>query len=176
MLSLNLESALKLANGRLRDRLAKLSLLTRECLLEVRQYIFDLRPLLTGEAELADALRGQIKEFQTITGLPVRLDLVGETRSLSLGVAITAYRVAQEALANAFRHAHASQIMVTLRYTDSGLEMLIDDDGCGIPAGIEGDGHGLRNMRERVTSHGGSIHLEGRPQEGTRVRIALPFA
>src|SRR3990170_7620744 len=114
MLTLNLEKAAEVASGdpKLGERLVGLVGLAKETLLEVRHYIFDLKPLLSGDAGLTTTIQGQIREFSTVSGLPVHLRVEGEERKVPLAVGSCLYRVAQEALANVYRHAEASAIDV----------------------------------------------------------------
>lgn len=174
MLSLNLDKLTEDADQSTKSKLRRLSVLAKECLLEVRQYIFDLRPLLSGEAELGEALRSQIREFQAISGLEVALDVRGERRPIPIGIATAAYRVAQEALANAFRHADASRLTAVLDYRDGRLLLSIEDDGIGMAPEPE-PGNGLRNMRERVESYGGTLDMRSRPSSGTQIEAVFPL-
>jgi len=89
MLSLNLEKAAEVASGdqRLGERLGRLVTLAKETLLEVRHYIFDLKPLLAGDTGLTSTIQGQIREFSTVSGLPVQMEIEGEERRVPLAVA-----------------------------------------------------------------------------------------
>jgi signal transduction histidine kinase len=174
MLSLNLDRATEMASGGLRDRLSDLTRLSRQCLLEVRQYIFDLRPLLSGETDLVAALRNQIREFETISGLEVEFDVTGSVRGLPFTVASTGYRVVQEGLANGFRHAEASQLVVGLEFRDADFSIAVEDDGIGIPPG-KGAGRGITNMTERVQALRGTLQIAGREGGGTRLAAVLPY-
>jgi signal transduction histidine kinase len=121
-------------------------------------------------AEL-DALAAQVRE----AGLPVFLSVSGAARPLPLGVDLSAYRIVQEALTNALKHAGASRADVTLHYGDRELELEICDDGSGAAAPAGGTGHGLVGMRERAAVFGGSLEAGARAGGGFRVRALLPF-
>jgi signal transduction histidine kinase len=88
------------------------------------------------------------------------------------------YRIGREALINAFRHAHARNIELELKYSSSGLEMLVRDDGCGIdPAMVEHgrEGHwGLPGMRERAERIGASLHVMSNGRAGTEIELSVP--
>ena len=175
MLTFNLERAAAAADQpELRQRLQQLVLVAKESLLEVRQYIFDIRPLLQGETDLGEAIRGQTREFNTISGLPIDLEISGDPAAVPLPVAAAAYRLTQEALANAFRHSGASQLNVRLEQTGAALAISVVDNGVGFEPG-GGDGHGLKNMRDRVEDMGGSLLIHSAPAAGTRVEVTLPF-
>jgi len=85
------------------------------------------------------------------------------------GLGLTVYRVVQEALTNAHRHAPGSPVRVELRHVGRDLEVLVEDDGTGASA-VQGAGHGLRGMRERVEMYGGRVDVgpRGRRRPGGR--------
>ncbi|UWZ51079.1 sensor histidine kinase [Dactylosporangium aurantiacum] len=102
------------------------------------------------------------------SGLPVGLTVTGRVDTLPAVVATTAYRIVQEALTNTLRHAHAGRVDVTVRATGSRLSLDIVDDGRGAPPGapLDGEGHGLRGMFERVRLLGGTLEA-GTVEAGT---------
>lgn len=175
MLSLNLETAAELASNEpvLGQRLAQLVTLAKQTLLEVRHYIFDLKPLLKGDAGLAESLESQIREFNTVSGLPVTLEVVGRQRRMSVATDTALYRIAQEALANAFRHARASEIGVRLIFSDDAISLEVRDDGIGFSEG-DTSGRGLDNIRQRAEELGGEVSVESAAGRGTLVRARLP--
>jgi signal transduction histidine kinase len=86
-------------------------------------------------------------------------------------------RIAREAIANAARHGHARNILVSLRRADGGLALRVVDDGCGIPISDRGatpDGFGLDSMRERAGAVGGHLTVRPAPQGGTELEVVLP--
>jgi signal transduction histidine kinase len=148
----------------------------REGLAEMRRLLGVLRqdesPVLAPQPGVA-ALP-QLVDQVCSTGLPVELDVLGEPRPLPAGVDISAYRIVQEALTNAIKHAAASRVVVRVRYGEE-LELEIVDDGVGGLA-PGSSGHGLVGMRERVALYGGTLDT-GRPAGGGyRVRATLPCA
>jgi two-component system NarL family sensor kinase len=140
---------------------------------ELRQLCSHLRPLALDQLGLAAALRALAREV-TVRGLPVEVYL--EDVALSNGAAIGLYRIGQEALNNAWRHAGASQAVVTLVREGDGLVLTVADDGHGFdPAstwGREGS-FGLLGMSERAQAMGGHLAVESAPGEGTRVTVRL---
>jgi signal transduction histidine kinase len=86
------------------------------------------------------------------------------------------YRIAQEALSNAGRHANASRIMVELSGDDDALLLTVEDDGCGLPAGVSGPGMGLRTMAFRAHLLQGAFGVNAGPAGGTRVSCRVPRA
>lgn len=179
MLTLNLEKAAEVASGdqKLRERLGRLVGLAKETLLEVRHYIFDLKPLLSGDVGLSDTIRGQIREFSTVSGLPVRLEVEGQERKVSPAVGSSLYRIAQEALANVYRHAGASAIDVRLAFRDDSVSLEVQDNGRGFSVdSASASGRGLRNIHQRAGELGGHLEITSAPGQGTSVRVTLPIA
>ncbi|MBI2171421.1 MAG: GAF domain-containing sensor histidine kinase [Chloroflexi bacterium] len=177
MLSLHLETCAELAaQGRqdLPQRLGELVGLSKQALLEVRHYIFDLKPYLAGEQSAAAMVSSQVSEFAKVSGVSASFDVQGEQRPLSVSAATCLYRVTQEALANVFRHAQASGVQVTLEFLPSEARLDVADNGMGFdPAQVDG-GNGLDNMQHRAQELGGSFRLRSSPGHGTEVSIALP--
>jgi signal transduction histidine kinase len=110
-------------------------------------------------------------------GLPVEAMVEGTPRALPPGVDLTAYRLVQEGLTNALKHAGPAHARVLLRYRDEALEVEVADDGRGPPLeGARRPGHGLIGMRERVGLFGGSFETGVRPGGGFVVRARIPLA
>jgi signal transduction histidine kinase len=113
-------------------------------------------------------------------GLPVEVRVEGEPVALPPGVDLSAYRIVQEALTNALKHAGPASARVIVRYRPDEVELEIADDGRGGSGGSgeggEGGGHGLLGMRERVALFGGSVEGGARPDGGFAVRATLPLA
>jgi signal transduction histidine kinase len=117
-----------------------------------------------------DRLVGQIRG----AGLPVTVEIEGEPVHLAPGLDLAAYRIVQEGLTNALKHAGPATAHVTLRYAPDAVEILVADDGRGA-AGGTGGGHGLIGMRERVAMFGGEIASEDAPEGGHVLRARLPL-
>ena len=119
----------------------------------------------------------ELLETMRATGLPVEAIVEGTPRDLPSGVDLAAFRVMQEGLTNALKHAGDAHARVLLRYSEEALEVEIADDGRGPPP--EGDrppGNGLIGMRERVALFGGSLETGPRPGGGFVVRARIPMA
>jgi signal transduction histidine kinase len=111
-------------------------------------------------------------------GLPVSLRVEGEPAALPAGIDLAAYRIVQEALANAAKHAGGTRAWVVVRYAEQAVEVEIGDDGRGadaVPVAGSSGGHGLVGMRERVALYGGTLHLGPRPNGGFTVHARLPI-
>jgi signal transduction histidine kinase len=124
-----------------------------------------------------DRLDDLIRQFSE-AGLPVAARIEGEPRPLASGVDVSAYRIIQEGLTNALKHAEeASRVTVTLRYRARELEINVADDGRPVttPRGNGERGHGLVGMRERVTLLGGHLDVGPDAEGGFSVHAALPL-
>jgi signal transduction histidine kinase len=108
----------------------------------------------------------------TAAGIAVDLDVHGEPRALLPGLDLAAYRVAQEALTNVIKHANAASCRVTVRYEPQALGLEVADDGRG-PSG-NGNGHGIKGMRERVALYDGTFQAGPRPEGGFAVCARFP--
>jgi signal transduction histidine kinase len=109
------------------------------------------------------------------SGLEVDVAVVGEPLPLPPGVDLAAYRIVQEALTNAIKHARTRRATVEVRYEGGAIALLVTDDGAGPAANGNGAGHGLLGMRERVTLYGGTLETgPGAEGRGFRVRAVLP--
>ena len=108
-------------------------------------------------------------------GLRVELRVEGDAIKLPAGVDLTAYRLVQEGLTNAIKHARATRAEVLVHYGDGQLEVMVSDNGSGVGNG-DGGGHGLVGMRERVSVYGGELDAGPQPGGGYRLRARLPLA
>jgi signal transduction histidine kinase len=164
-----------------REALSSIEQSGRQALTEARRLLGMLRK--NGEhEELApqpsiDQIDFLVEQIER-AGLPVKLDVQGERVPLPAGVDLCAYRVVQEGLTNALKHAGPAHAEVLLRYTGSGLDVRVQDDGRGLaqPNG-DGAGHGLIGMRERVALYGGQIHTGPRGDgNGFEISAHIPLA
>jgi signal transduction histidine kinase len=118
---------------------------------------------------------GELAENAERSGLKVDVRVQGEPDRLPPGLGLTAYRIVQEALTNAVKHARAAHVTVDVRHSDRELELDVTDDGRGAADGELGTGHGLIGMRERVAVYGGLLEAGPRPEGGFRVHARLPI-
>lgn len=125
----------------------------------------DPQPTLADIERLVDSTRA--------AGLDVHLQTLGPQRSLPAAVELNAYRVVQEGLTNALKHAGHAKVNVLLHYRPSDLEIEIADDGRATQRG-NGGGHGLPGLRERVAVFSGSFEAGRQPEGGWRIRASFP--
>ncbi|HZR38570.1 MAG TPA: GAF domain-containing sensor histidine kinase [Ktedonobacteraceae bacterium] len=178
-------------------RLDKLVTVSKQALWETRNYMFSLKPLMSGSTTLTQMLTNQLREFETISDLPVQLEVDGveelpdgnqqhSRRYAQIGTAI--FRIVQEALTNAYKHAEATQLQVHLHYLPESIEVEICDNGHGLQtdqqsnnSAVNGEhqriysGHGLRGMRERAQELGGTVEIAQQPTGGVKVRARIPL-
>jgi signal transduction histidine kinase len=163
--------------GPTRDVLETIERIGRGALTEMRRLVGMLRSdagdPLTPQPGLNDlpTLVTQVRE----AGLPVELHVDGEPRELPVGIELSAYRIVQEALTNALKHAGEAHASVRVHYGADSLELEIVDDGGGAAALVSSGGHGLVGMRERVALYGGRLDAGRRPSGGFAVRVLLPI-
>lgn len=159
--------------------LAAVETVARDALTEMRRLLGVLRARddrldLAPQPHLADVDR--LVAQASTAAVPVRLRTEGEPAPLPAGLDLTAYRIVQEGVTNALRHAAASRVDVLVRWSPEELGLEVVDDGCGPPADPRpGDGHGLVGVRERVALYGGDVELAEAPSGGTRLTARLPL-
>jgi len=152
--------------GETREALDTIEAKGSEALAEMRRLLGMLR---RDDEEIALAPQPSLKYLDALTaqvteaGLSVDLAVEGEPIELPPGVDLSAYRIVQEALTNALKHAGPATARIVVRYRENDLELEIADTGLGAGAS-DGEGHGLVGMRERVSLYGGRI--EAGPREG----------
>nr|WP_208860861.1 sensor histidine kinase [Streptomyces griseoflavus] len=165
------------ASQPLRGELQQAQEITRESLDEVRRLVRRLRPGVLDDLGLVSAVTSLATEFATHTGLRVRRRFDSDLPSLDHETELVIYRVAQESLTNAARHAEARSVEVSLRGADGCVVLEVGDDGRGIGAAREGAG--LRGMRERALLIGAGLDITSPDSTsaspaGTRVRLTVP--
>jgi signal transduction histidine kinase len=159
-----------------RETLLTIERTGREALAEMRRLLGMLRE---SDETFGLAPQPSLRHVGTLVGhvraagLPVELEIVGEPAPLPAGVDVSAYRIVQEALTNALKHAGPARARVIVRYGPDAVELEISDDGLG--PGDGAGGHGLVGMRERVALYGGSLRSGGRSGGGYTVSVRLPF-
>ncbi|MGZ4249805.1 MAG: sensor histidine kinase [Solirubrobacteraceae bacterium] len=161
-------------------RLSAIGDTARTALTEMRRLLGVLRedadadePVLRPQPGLAE-LNELLDETRAASGSAARLILSGLPVRLDPGVELAAYRIVQEALTNARRHATGAAIDVELHYDDRALRLRIRDNGPGPPAQAATAGHGLSGMRERAAAVGGELKTGPAPGGGFLVQATLP--
>jgi len=141
---------------------------------EMRTLIFELRPESLELEGLIPAITKQVEAIRSRHGITVELSICWEPE-VPLAIKEALYRVTQEALQNAVKHAQASRLEVSLTCERNILRLGICDDGIGFDPTADYPGHlGLRSMRERVAKVGGTLEIDSAPRQGSRVHVSVP--
>ncbi|MEU1513787.1 HAMP domain-containing sensor histidine kinase [Streptomyces sp. NPDC005811] len=160
------------APGPLREDLRQAQEITRESLDEVRRLVRRLRPGVLEDLGLVSALTSLTQDFATHTGLHVVRRFDADLPALGEEGELVLYRVAQESLTNAARHADAQRVEVSLRRAGGAVVLEIADDGRGIEAACEGAG--IRGMRERALLAGATLDITpSTPATADAIAIAI---
>ena len=138
----------------------------------MRRLVADLRPIAL-DAGVGAALEWLAVEFNRDAGVPCRVEVDLGSRDLQPDVAIVVFRIAQEALNNVRRHAHASGVVVVLRSAEDRQHLSISDDGVGFDLTRRRKGHGLLGMEERARLVDGLLEVSSRVGSGTRVSLTI---
>jgi two-component system, NarL family, response regulator LiaR len=147
----------------------------RSALQEARRSVWNLGPAALETGSLIEALQGETEPGRA--GLPCRLVVSGAPRPLTADIQLTLLRVAQEAMANARKHAHCSWVEVRLEFLDEGVTLAVADDGRGFDPAVAGrgptpeGGFGLASMAERLRRLGGRMEIASGPGSGPGATI-----
>src|SRR5205807_4295070 len=143
-----------------------------------RRVIEDLRPTLLDNLGLAAAIDWQVRQTCERAGLKCSLDLADLDQDFPPEVSIVLYRIVQEALTNVVKYAKAKNVNVELLRTDSGVSVIFEDDGIGLPVGAETNAlsHGISGMRQRIRALKGEFRIHGRPGVGTTIEVHVPLS
>lgn len=154
-------------------------------LAEIRQFLGTFRPPDFASQDLVEMLNGLFLHHELTTGVVIDFSVTDSQMApkLPLPGKITLYRICQEALSNAYRHARARQQRVQLHLAPHEVMLTVHDDGIGFqppplrgPQATEREEHiGLRGMRDRVDLVGGTFELDSKPGQGTRITVKLPI-
>ncbi len=141
---------------------------------DVRRLARDLRPDALDALGLVPALTSLADAMAQRTGIPVERSLQRELPKLSEDEQLVIYRVAQEGLTNAVRHARPARLELALRTAGEAIVLTVADDGIGLGRAPTSPGGGVRTMRERALSIGARLRIDSAPGGGTVVRLDVP--
>jgi len=165
----------------LQERLDRARSIADRTMKTLRNTMLLLRPSLLDDLGLVPALQWLVEDFQKRTGVRCRLTDEGIEDALPDAVKTAVFRVVQEALHNAEKHAQANSVQVTITQSEDGILASVSDDGIGFRPESSGNGvqtahFGLIGMRERAAALGGSLYLESAPEAGTTITLRIPRA
>ena len=170
-------SRLALSAGKIdivEENLAKLAGLTRDAMSDMRQLLFELRPMVLEQVGLVNSLEDHLEAVGARVGIMTEFQVEGEIE-LNSTIETELYRIAQEALTNVIKHARATHVRIELKNEDGLYSLTVQDDGIGFDPvfAVQGGGLGLRNIRDRARAIGGKFLLETSPGQGTVVKVQL---
>jgi two-component system sensor histidine kinase DegS len=148
---------------------------------KVREFIFDLRPMMLDDLGLNPTLKRYIQDFEAKSGLACNLTITGKEQRLPSHAEVTVFRVVQSLLNNIREHANATHVEISLDLGPDGLKAKVEDDGSGfdvaevMAAARQRKTMGLMTVIEQVEMLGGEIHFDSSLGRGTRVELKLPI-
>lgn len=174
LLAYGLQDALP-AGSEFQTQVTTLERTTSRMISEMRALLLELRPTQLEQSGLAEALRDLAASYSERLAITVTTDIAPATLQPEAEHALL--RVAQEALSNAVRHAHASQITLALTPVEQGVSLMVCDNGEGFAfeASQKQHGLGLGSMQERIHELHGTFSLQTAPGQGTEIRVHLPL-
>ncbi|MEX1256189.1 MAG: sensor histidine kinase [Gemmatimonadota bacterium] len=170
----------RLGSGPLADELTGIRAELLDAAEGVQRTARGLRPPALDDLGLAAAIEGYAREMREECGFRVEVTRRGLEMALSPEAELAAYRIVQEAITNARRHADATGVRVVMRGAADFVLITVEDDGCGFDVtatggpGAKGERLGLLGMQERASYVGAQVEIDSRVSRGTRVEILLP--
>ena len=163
-----------------RRHLGQVHALAKDSLTEARRSVQALRPEPLVESRLPEAVSELGRRWSETSGVPIKIEVTGDVRPMAPEREVTLFRITQEALANAGKHAKASLVGLTLSYSDDIVMLDVRDNGVGFDPlchkeeSTDGTGYGMRAMRQRLGRVAGTLTVESAPGEGTAVNAQVP--
>ncbi len=176
---LQTEIAMKLMDvdaGQAREELNNLKVSALSTFQKVRNFIFELRPMMLDDLGLAPTIRRYADAFKEQTGLDVSVAITGHERRLEPYLEVMLFRAIQELLGNAARHSQATLIKVALDMGEDRIRVSVDDNGKGFDpdATQQANNLGLKLIRERTEMLGGTFEIDSAMGKGARILFAVP--
>ena len=143
---------------------------------KVRNFIFELRPMMLDDLGLAPTLRKYVDAFKEQTGLETSLTLTGTERRLEPYLEVMIFRAIQELLGNAARHSQAQSVKLHVDMGNEAVRVSVDDNGRGFDADSakSGSSLGLKLIKERAEMLGGKLDIDSAPGKGARIVFSVP--
>ena len=162
-------------------QIGELKTMTMNAIDSLRQFVYDLRPSVLDDMGLVSALRWFVDQYADRTKLKIDFDVLGVKRRLPSQVETVLFRIAQEALNNVGRHAHATHVVLQLEFAEALVILTVEDDGKGFIVeqvmGVhpERRAWGVLGMQERMELVGGKFKVESEPGRGTKLTVQVPI-
>ena len=158
------------------DRLGGLRYITQQTIEDVRRLSMNLRPVVLENLGLVAALEIYIEDYRRYSGIKVNFKRPQLKMRLSDDVENIIFRAVQESLTNVVRHAHATEVFISMQNSDHTLSLQIRDNGRGMNKQDRNSGIGLLGMEERVKLAKGEFKMKSPPQHRTTIHITLPIS
>jgi two-component system sensor histidine kinase DegS len=166
---------------RARTELSELKQAVTNTFQKVREFIFDLRPMMLDDLGLNPTLKKGIEDYEQKTGIACNLTISGRDLRLQPHAEVTIFRAVQHLLKNVRDHAQATHVQVSLHVGEDKATTIIEDDGIGfdvveaIAGGSQRKSMGLSTMREQVEMLGGEMHIDSMLGRGAKIEISIPI-
>jgi two-component system sensor histidine kinase DegS len=159
-----------------RNELSNLKAAAMSTFQKVRNFIFELRPMMLDDLGLVPTIRRYADAFKEQTGLEVNVTVTGNERRLEPYLEVMIFRAMQNLLGNALRIGQASLVKIQVDMGENLVKMVLDDNGKGVDADSSQDesGLGLKLIKERAELIGGTFEVDGTPGRGTRFALTVP--
>ncbi len=162
---------------RARDELINLKETATSTFSQVRDFIFDLRPMMLDDLGLIPTVRRYVEAYKEKTGLDISMVITGSERRLEQHREVVCFRAVQEILGNIRDHAQATQVKLSIYLDDDEVRVTSEDNGRGLRGDFDTDesdyASGLRDVRELLSQLGGEFKVESSPDEGTKVALSM---
>jgi len=163
-------------NAQAREELNNLKTSAMSTFQKVRNFIFELRPMMLDDLGLAPTIKRYADTFKEQTGMDVSVTVAGQERRLESFMEVMIFRALQELLGNSARHSQASVVKVLIDMSESLVKVTVDDNGKGFnPDALrQGNSLGINLIRDRVEMLGGTFELDSLVGKGTKVVFSVP--
>jgi two-component system sensor histidine kinase DegS len=159
-----------------KEELANLKTAASSSFQKVRDFIFELRPMMLDDLGLAPTLNRYVDALKSQTNLDIRLNSSGMEERLESYIEVMIFRSVQELLSNVIRHSQATQVKIQIDAAGGEVKISVDDNGKGFNVEMlaETTGMGLKVIKDRVDMIGGEMDIDSVPGQGTRVSFTMP--
>jgi two-component system sensor histidine kinase DegS len=159
-----------------RDELKNLMTAASTTLKRVREFIFELRPMMLDDLGLGPTLQRYIETLKEQTGVDIRLSVTGLEQRLETFLEVLIFRAVQELLGNALKYSQATQVSIRVDSSDIELRVNVEDNGKGFNTDSLSDqkGMGLKVIKDRVEKLGGNLEIHSVPGQGSHVSFQIP--
>lgn len=166
--------------ARTRAELSELKTAVTSTFQKVRDYMFDLRPMMLDDLGVVPTLRRYVDNFNEKSSVPAMLTITGAERRFTPYKEVVVFRVIQELLANVRAHSHATRTQILMDIGDDSIQATVEDNGSGFNVAevlnpAQPKGIGLTTLRERVVMLGGDLRIDSTVGRGTKVALVMPL-